>query len=673
MGCPHAGRVAVSGVGMPTLDRQAVAPPFVSPVFIERGGKMNESTRRCFEDLKSGGRLPSPQGVVLSILDATHRESASVHQIVRLVKLDPAISGRILRYANAANGGSNRHIVSVDRAVTFLGLFRIRQIALAFSLIDQYRSGACSAFDYQGYWTSSLAAGIAAQKLATLAQCPPDESFTCGLLAEVGRLALATAFPEDYSAILQQGHSERDLMSAEMAGFGIDHAQLSAEMLDSWGLPEIFVNAVRHHAQPEESPFSPGTRTHALCSALHFAIQLGQLLNLDETDRWKQVPLLFHSAAQLGMEESDVPPLVESVVADWQAWANDLRLPTKEYSDFRELLKAPPAARVSAGALSSDGPLAVAILVRDPEQRQTLSEQLSAMGVQVGPVGAPESIPGLFGRSPPDVAIVDTGDSRSEAVALLSGLRAMAGSALQIIVLIPPSMEPEVAQLMLAGASDYLLYGFTEAALVARLSTAQRVVSLQAVVRAERELAVSSSGAWARSNRRLLHDALTDPLTQLPNRRYGLDRFDQEWSVAVSNALPIACLMLDIDHFKRVNDERGHDVGDIVLTQVATIIERNCRRSDVVFRYGGEEFCVICPATGEVEAIQLGQRIADAVRVNKFGPRDKLFQITLSVGVALKTKRMTTPNDLIGEADQALYSAKNSGRDRVVSSSHGND
>ena len=627
---------------------------------------MTELPRKIFEDLRAGGLLPSPKGVVLSILDATRRDNVSIHEIVRLVKIDPAISGRILRYANAASGGSQRQIASMDQAVNFLGLFRIRQIALAFSLIDHYRSGACSGFNYDGYWASSLAAGIAAQKLATLAQSPPDESFSCGLLAGIGRLALATVFPDKYAAVLRQSESEKKLMSAETSEFGIDHAQLSAEMLDGWGLPEIFVNAVRHHEHPSESPFSPGTRVHALCTALHFAMQLGQLLNLDEAHRWKQVPALFHSAAQLGMEESDVAPLVENIVADWQAWAKDLRLPTKAYYDLRELLTAPPATHNHDGSLASVTPLAVAVLMGNPEHRHQLSERLVAMGVQVGPIGDPSNISGLFHGTSPDVAIVDTGASGSNGLALISELRAVAGTALQIIVLIPVSAEAEVAQLMLAGASDYLLYGFTEAALIARLSTAQRVVSLQAVVRAERELAVSSSGEWARSNRRLLHDALTDPLTQLPNRRYGLDRFDQEWSIASSNSLPIACLMLDIDHFKRVNDDHGHDTGDIVLKQVATIIGRNCRRSDVVFRYGGEEFCVICPATNEPEAIQLGERITGAIRTDRFGLPGGLFPVTLSIGVALKMDDMADPNALIGMADRALYAAKSAGRDRVV-------
>ena len=629
---------------------------------------MDEMSRRRFEELKAGGALPSPRGVALAVLDVSGRPNASAQDITRVVQVDPAMAGRILRYANGAHGGGLRHIVSLSQAITFLGLFRVRQIALGFSLIDEYRSGACSAFDYAGYWTSALATGIAARKLAHLAQSPPDESFSCGLLAGIGRLAFATAFPDKYAVILRQGLSGTSLADEERAQFGVDHAQLSAEMLESWGLPEIFTRAVRDHENPAETPSAPGTRAHALCASLHFAMRIGQLLNLDDMHRWEQVPSLFNAGALLGMGEEEVPSLVEAVVADWQGWAKELKLPTRSYSDLRELLAAPPSG-TQEGEESALGmaPLRVMLLAQDQERHQSLARVLNAMGLRVDRVRDLADARHTLHDNPPDVAIMDTETSDSNAIARLRELRKVAGTAVHIIALIPAAAEARVALLIRAGAADYLLYDGTEAALIARLSNAQRLVSLQGVVRAEREMAVSSSAEWARANRRLLHVALTDPLTQLPNRRYGLDQFAQEWDIASSNDLPIACLMLDIDHFKRVNDQRGHSVGDLVLRQVATVIERCCRRSDIVFRYGGEEFCGICPGTAVAEAIQLGERIATAVRDERYGSPDDLFEVTLSIGVAVREHGMAESNELMEMADRALYAAKEGGRNRVLS------
>jgi diguanylate cyclase (GGDEF)-like protein len=177
---------------------------------------------------------------------------------------------------------------------------------------------------------------------------------------------------------------------------------------------------------------------------------------------------------------------------------------------------------------------------------------------------------------------------------------------------------------------------------------------------------IRSSGEWARSNRRLLHEALTDPLTRLSNRRYGLDRFNQEWSYASHSDAPLSCLMLDIDHFKAVNDRYGHEIGDAVLAQVAQVVQHNCRNDDVVFRYGGEEFCIVAPGTPVQEAVQLAERIAQATRKRRYGKEPDLFHVTLSIGVASRDVADLDSEMLIARSDRALYAAKEAGRDRVM-------
>jgi diguanylate cyclase (GGDEF)-like protein len=145
-----------------------------------------------------------------------------------------------------------------------------------------------------------------------------------------------------------------------------------------------------------------------------------------------------------------------------------------------------------------------------------------------------------------------------------------------------------------------------------------------------------------------------------------MDRFAQEWSLAVSNGLPLACLMLDIDFFKHVNDSHGHEVGDLVLQQLANLLEQSCRRNDVVFRYGGEEFCAICPATEKAKALRLADRIVALVREARFGPAGEAFPLTLSIGVAISAPDTKDFQTLINRADQALYAAKEAGRNRAV-------
>ncbi len=629
---------------------------------------MNDTIRKRFTELKDGGLLPSPKGIALAVMNVISQPSANAQDIARLVQADPAMAGRVLRYANATHGGKMRHIVSLGQAVTFLGLFRVRQIVLGFSLLDQYRKGACEAFDYTAYWSSALAAGIAAQKLAKHAQLPPDESFSCGLLASIGRLGFATVFPDQYSAILTMKLDDDALAGEERNQFGIDHTHLSAEMLDSWGLPPVFTMAVRSHELPPNDCSTPGTRAHALCVALNLATKIGRMLNVDEAHRRKQVSVLLSTAAVLGLVEKEITQLIAEVVEDWHAWAKDLKLPVSLKHDWKELLSLQP------GSLPEDleegleqGGLEILLWIEDEARCHRLANQLAAMNFRVTAMPEWSLDAGISLDAGKTVVILDAGNSRRPAIEQLNHLRKYAGDALYVMALIPDDAEGEVMQLLAQGVVDYLVYSASAAALTVRLANARRLLSLQEEVRTERELVAHSADDWARSNRRLLHEALTDALTQLPNRRYGLDRFNQEWDIAVSNNLPIACLMLDIDHFKRVNDQYGHDSGDVVLRQVATVVERCCRRSDFVFRYGGEEFCVICPLTPQAEATQLGERIAAAIRQYEFILPTGIMRATLSVGVAVRSSDTSEAEQLITMADKALYAAKESGRDRVVS------
>ena len=629
---------------------------------------MIEEARGRFETLKAGGMLPSPQGVALAVIELTQQHDASIQSLTHLVQTDPAMSGRILRYSNAVRGGSLRHIASLPHAIVFLGLFRVRQIALGFSLIDHYRSGACGAFDYLGYWTASLATGITAQQVAAQAQCPPDESFTCGLLSGIGRLALATAFPKEYDVMLRANLTGLALRENEIQSFGLDHASLSAELLQDWGLPEIFHQAVRYHELPTEAPFSAGSRAQTLTAALHFAAKAGALLNLDAAQRWERVPSLYHAAAQIGLEDHQVPPLVEKVVTQWQDWGRELHLPTQDFSDINLLLGMPPdpSQDESMSALVVM-PMRVVLIAQGDANQRLLADSLDAMGLTVRVANDQDSALNLIQTSRPDLVLVELPDCGDAAVQTLRELRAVdGGRQAYCIAMIPPEAEVGVAKLMLAGASDYLLQNFTEAALMVRLSSAQRVVALQGAVRAERESVIRSSGDWARSNRRLLEEALTDPLTKLHNRRYGLDRFSQEWGFSAHSDTPLSCLMLDIDHFKRVNDQYGHEVGDIVLTQIARVIEQVSRKDDVAFRFGGEEFCVVCPNSTLAAAMQLGERIVREVRAGRYGEDGKRFPVTMSIGVASRSPSDSDQEALLGRADKALYAAKSAGRDRVM-------
>ncbi|MEQ8264145.1 GGDEF domain-containing protein [Pseudohaliea sp.] len=153
--------------------------------------------------------------------------------------------------------------------------------------------------------------------------------------------------------------------------------------------------------------------------------------------------------------------------------------------------------------------------------------------------------------------------------------------------------------------------------------------------------------------------AMQDQLTGLPNRRRATDFLDKHWA----DAAPLSCLMIDLDHFKDVNDQQGHDAGDEVLRQVAREIRASFRTDDLACRLGGDEFLVLCPATPQAEAMQIGEKVRSAVEALGIKARGSL--VTLSVGVASRSVEMQAPKDLLRAADESLYGAKHMGRNAV--------
>ncbi len=171
-----------------------------------------------------------------------------------------------------------------------------------------------------------------------------------------------------------------------------------------------------------------------------------------------------------------------------------------------------------------------------------------------------------------------------------------------------------------------------------------------------------SRTALEEANLRLREQATTDHLTSLPNRRAFDERLVAEFASARRAHRPLSVMLLDIDHFKEHNDRFGHDAGDDTLRRFATLLRNTARIHDLVVRYGGEEFVILLPNTGEEQANELGARILRRLK-NTAWPT---APVTASAGIACLTPATPSPTHLVTLADQALYAAKRSGRDRVV-------
>ncbi|MBW0148149.1 sensor domain-containing diguanylate cyclase [Marinobacter arenosus] len=173
-----------------------------------------------------------------------------------------------------------------------------------------------------------------------------------------------------------------------------------------------------------------------------------------------------------------------------------------------------------------------------------------------------------------------------------------------------------------------------------------------------------------RANQRLKSISFTDGLTQIPNRRQFDERIRDEWARTARQGQPLSLLLLDIDHFKSVNDRYGHLVGDDCLITVAAICAHEIQRSgDLLARFGGEEFAVLLPATPETGALQVAERLRRAIENATVypGAQEAAVSLSVSVGVATMIPPLEKrPDELIQRADEALYEAKGAGRNRVM-------
>lgn len=164
------------------------------------------------------------------------------------------------------------------------------------------------------------------------------------------------------------------------------------------------------------------------------------------------------------------------------------------------------------------------------------------------------------------------------------------------------------------------------------------------------------------ANIQLAKDSTTDGLTGLMNRRSFDESLEREFDQAKRYGSPVSLMLIDVDKFKSFNDTFGHQAGDEALKQTASILSEQARKSDLVFRYGGEEFACLLPHTGDEDGFVVSERMRKAFEEHAWKNR----QVTISIGLSTTNDQVSDSKDLVEKADKALYHAKESGRNRTI-------
>ena len=310
---------------------------------------------------------------------------------------------------------------------------------------------------------------------------------------------------------------------------------------------------------------------------------------------------------------------------------------------------------IIAGAASRLGGSGGRILYVDDNERQ--AQRICAeLAIEHRPVIETDPAKALLtAKGPVDLVIVNAASRTFDGLRFAAQLRSDEQTrALPILAVVDIDDRPRVVKALELGVNDVLARPVDPGELAARVRT---------------QIRRKRYADYLRNNLdHSLELAVTDQLTGLHNRRYMTGQLDALMRRSVAGGDPVAVLVIDIDHFKKVNDSFGHDVGDEVLREFAVRLASNVRAVDLPVRHGGEEFVVVMPDTD----LEAARRVAERIRLHVAGSPfrvmdgEELLSITISVGVAASCGPDDSSHALVKRADEAVYVAKSQGRNRVI-------
>lgn len=637
--------------------------------------------QRQFDELKLTGCMPSPNGVGLAVLRQTQDEDFVLGDLARTIQSDPALTGRILKLANSSLKAGVEPVRTVEHAAMRLGVRAVRSLALGFTLVSTNRSGDCVAFDYARYWSHSLARAVAAQAIARLTSSKPaPESFTCALLAGIGRLALASIHPEAYARVLLEAadSSFETTIALERKALGLDHAELSAAMILDWQLPESFAYAAAHFASDDAEAEAASAEALAMIRLLRWADRIASELvsapGIASGEWGRRHHDLEDVRTALALDPQGFAELRANIGVEWQEWSKLLALPAGDTLSMEQV-----AQTESTRALLETGispllhaterkGLRVLAVDDDPVSLKLLSYHLSRDGHTVVGAADGRQALALALQHRPQVVVTDWMMPEMDGLELCKALRSNQASRGTYILIVTGREEEERAvEAFEAGADEYVSKPFKPRILAARVRAGQRMIELREQVEHDKRELERQNAEMRVLHRKLNTAAMTDVLTELPNRRFAMRQLEEELTNALATEAQLAVIMIDIDHFKEVNDLHGHDAGDAVLRETASALRRCTRKNEVVCRLGGEEFLVVVPDTGRDGCALFAERLRTAVEAHRIVAGTFDGHVTVSLGVAALSPGSRTVDELIKMADRRVYIAKSAGRNRVCS------
>ena len=494
---------------------------------------MNE---QLLERVLKSPRLPSLPTIALEVIELVQQKNVDIRQIAETIKLDPALSSKILKTVNSSFYGQAYSISTISHALVVLGLNSVKTLALGFSLVNNLADQGGEGFDHLDFWKRSLFTATASKSLAQRAGViQQEEAFLGGLLQDLGMLTMNQTLGNEYNRLIAKSNkAHRALADLEQSQLDLTHGEVGARLAESWALPSLLSNAIRFHHEPDQAPMDVRKMVRCIALGNHVA----DIFMMPDDSCGAALEAYRRRASDwCGISEEEAEPLLKEIHKQTREMQRLFDLPTGGLGNIDEILA-------------------------------TANETMLHLSMQA---------------------------------------------------------HLESSQLQ------------------------------QAAIELELEKAALESKAY------------TDPLTGIRNRRAFDEYLAEQFSQASMNE-PLSLLFTDVDKFKSFNDTHGHDVGDQVLAAFAQTIEKAIGDRGLVFRYGGEEFSVICRDTDRLTAAQLAEEMRKTVESScKVTKEDgEVLGVTCSIGVACHDgQTFPTADMLVKASDKGVYAAKAGGRNCV--------
>ena len=638
--------------------------------------------------------LPPFPAVAARLLKITRDDRISTEQVARVVETDPAIAAKVLRIVNSAAFGSLRRISSIRHAVVLLGTSEIRSVAMGValfeSIVNQRRT---SAFDHVFFWKHSLAiAGICRIMAEETGYPDPDEAYVAGLIHDVGKIQLDAADPVGYGRFAAGLNDDTGLLhDKEHRLFGLGHDEIGAYLCNHWNLPDrLVLSTLFHHRR----------FAHLSLPAEHCL--LISIVALADFIAWLQGVGSFNTPGY-PIFHADIEPAISLDRIDLQALMQRMDREVNNTADFYGFTF-PSADQFRENLLRTNirmGQVNTAYYYRQHDLkkkiesltmlRESITRPYQSLDSKKIILTTLEAIHQDFKferltametdpvyRNLTAIESLDTTDLPVDLSRLNLNLKEHAGDLLDclrhcipVIInragtrnrkLLEILKTPEIGIVPFSLANKVIGVIIVDNPITGR---PVRLSDLTAVSLVAKELdsALENAKLFKETENRASYDGLTGIYNRSSVESCLMRAFEQ----AKTQGGGFSVAMVDVDHFKLFNDTFGHLAGDSVLKLIAGTLIKFSRPSEIVGRFGGEEFLCILNNTGAQGAANYCERMRDKIQDlgHLLAKRFPGHALTVSIGVATYQDGVESPQQLVEKADQALYDAKLKGRNRV--------